>query len=291
VLFIRVLLYPVVLLGSLVAAGSFLTLGYEETVLTFVVTIVAGSLVMLFQLLVPYRMDWRVTRQEVEVDLKHLFFIAILFPPLTQATCFGALTWGATQLSEWIGMHMWPSGWPLALELVLALVIGDLGFYWAHRVLHLTDWGWRIHATHHSSQKLYFFSATRVHPLNFLVTYLAPFIPLVLLGASSELLALFSVFTAVNGGLQHANIDVRLGPLNRLFATCDIHRWHHSTQMEESNTNFSSNLVLWDLVFGTYHLPNLGFVKAVGLEGSQLPQRFLAHWLSPWRMSSDKSNT
>lgn len=279
-------LYPGVLLIALVTAGSLLTLGVDETLITFATTIVAGVAVMIVQVCMPHREDWRVGRREVEVDLWHLLFTAVIFPPLVQAMCFSALVWGSMKAAAMAGSSLWPHHWPLSLELLLALVIGDFGFYWAHRALHKWDWLWRIHAVHHSSDKLYFFSATRLHPINFLATYLAPVAPLVLLGVGSQTLVLFSVFTAINGGMQHANIRVILGPLNWILATCDLHRWHHSDVMGESNTNFSSNLILWDIVFGTRFLPKDRELEQVGLQDVDIPPTLTAHWLTPWRWAT-----
>ncbi len=280
---IELTLYPGILLLTLVTAGSMLALGMNETLITFATIIVAGAIVMLVQLYMPHREDWRVGHYEVNVDLKHLLFTAVVFPALTQATLFGALVWMSVQMTAWMGTSLWPQDLPLIAQLGCALVIGDLGFYLAHRAMHKWDWLWRIHSVHHSSESLYFFSATRLHPLNFLLTYLAPMAPLVLLGAGPELLAFFSVFTAINGGLQHANIRVRLGPLNWILATCDLHRRHHSTDLAESNTNFSSNVIFWDMVFGTRYLPKDKPLDQVGLDGITIPPTLTAHWLTPWR--------
>ena len=49
-----------------------------------------------------------------------------------------------------------------------------------------------------------------------------------LLGCPESVIMLFALFDAVFGMLQHCNIDVRLGPLNRIFSMAEPHRWHHS---------------------------------------------------------------
>ena len=50
-------------------------------------------------------------------------------------------------------------------------------------------------------------------------------------------------------------MDVRLGPRNYFFSMAELHRWHHSKQMEEANHNYGQNVIVWDLVFGTFFLP------------------------------------
>jgi sterol desaturase/sphingolipid hydroxylase (fatty acid hydroxylase superfamily) len=49
---------------------------------------------------------------------------------------------------------------------------------------------------------------------------------------------------------------VRLGALNRIFSMAEPHRWHHSRSLLEANTNYGSNLTVWDVVFGTFFLPH-----------------------------------
>jgi sterol desaturase/sphingolipid hydroxylase (fatty acid hydroxylase superfamily) len=35
----------------------------------------------------------------------------------------------------------------------------------------------------------------------------------------------------------------------------ELHRWHHSRKMSESNRNYGSNVIVWDLLFGTFYWP------------------------------------
>src|SRR6185369_10374642 len=86
--------------------------------------------------------------------------------------------------------------------------------------------------------------------------YLLGYLPLIALGAPPIVIMLFTLFDAVFGMLQHANLDMRLGPLNYAFSAAEPHRWHHSRTLAEANTNYGSNLIVWDLVFGTFYLPS-----------------------------------
>jgi sterol desaturase/sphingolipid hydroxylase (fatty acid hydroxylase superfamily) len=69
--------------------------------------------------------------------------------------------------------------------------------------------------------------------------------------------------------------------LNWVFSTADLHRWHHSADFAESNTNFGSNLILWDIVFRTRYLPE-GRPQRVGIVGLTMPDNFFAHLASPF---------
>ena len=75
---------------------------------------------------------------------------------------------------------------------------------------------------------------------------------LLLLGAPRDVLLLVSAITAIIGMLTHCNIEMRCGPLNYVFNTPCLHRWHHSRVLEEGNRNYGENLVIFDILFGTY---------------------------------------
>jgi sterol desaturase/sphingolipid hydroxylase (fatty acid hydroxylase superfamily) len=34
-----------------------------------------------------------------------------------------------------------------------------------------------------------------------------------------------------------------------------FHRWHHTDEVEARDKNFAGLLPLWDILFGTYHMP------------------------------------
>ncbi|MFQ5566823.1 MAG: sterol desaturase family protein, partial [Paracoccaceae bacterium] len=90
----------------------------------------------------------------------------------------------------------------------------------------------------------------------------------------------YFVFYAVNGFFQHSNVDARLGPLNWLVAGPELHRWHHSRIVRESNTNFGNNLIVWDALFGTRYLPERQ-VGVLGLLNRAYPKDFLGQTLAP----------
>ena len=68
--------------------------------------------------------------------------------------------------------------------------------------------------------------------------------PLALLGAGEKVIALTIVYSAVHALLQHSNVDVRLGPLNWIFSMAEVHRWHHSRDLGESNANYGQTLLV-----------------------------------------------
>jgi sterol desaturase/sphingolipid hydroxylase (fatty acid hydroxylase superfamily) len=245
-----ILFFPVVLGGALWAGARLVEAGASPAPV-----IAASALVVLAaERLWPHHASWQRSHGDVAVDLAHVVSVTLasysmqwLVPRLVAPAAAALAPLGTAQL--------WPSSWPLLAQLPLALVIGESIQYWTHRLGHEWEPLWRLHATHHSAPRLYFLNAARFHPLDIAIDTTAGLVPLVLLGCPPGVLALFALFTAVFGYLQHCNVRVELGPLNYVFAMAELHRWHHAQDVREANTNYGSNLILWDLVLGTFFWP------------------------------------
>jgi len=50
-------------------------------------------------------------------------------------------------------------------------------------------------------------------------------------------------------------LDLPFGPLKYILVTPQFHHWHHSSEKPAIDTNYSAHTVLFDRMFGTYHLP------------------------------------
>jgi len=58
------------------------------------------------------------------------------------------------------------------------------------------------------------------------------------------------------GRFQHGNLALTLGPLNYLFSAPAPHRWHHARDPRIAACNFGGDVLVWDLLFGTFFLPS-----------------------------------
>jgi sterol desaturase/sphingolipid hydroxylase (fatty acid hydroxylase superfamily) len=143
---------------------------------------------------------------------------------------------------------------PLPAQAFLMLVISDFIGYWMHRLFHGGRL-WHFHAVHHSSVDLDWLSSVRVHPVNDAIMRVASAVPLVALGfAPLALASLVPVLTAM-AILIHSNVDWDFGPLRTVIASPRFHRWHHTDETEARDKNFAGFFPVWDLLFGTYHMP------------------------------------
>jgi sterol desaturase/sphingolipid hydroxylase (fatty acid hydroxylase superfamily) len=257
--------------------------GVPATALVAPLFLASIVVVALLERVIPYRPEWNLTRGDLLADAAYLpttsLVVALMRAGVAAATV-GAAAW----LSAAAGGSLWPQHWPLLAQLPLSWVVVELFAYWPHRWLHEVTWLWRLHATHHSAERLYWLNATRAHPLEHVFRSGIGLLPLALAGASEDLLALQTLSEGVVGLYQHANIALRLGPLNYVFSAAPVHRWHHSRSRAEADRNYGDTFVFWDLVFGTYYHPRERQVGALGIDGlGAFPSRFVAQLAAPWR--------
>jgi ornithine lipid hydroxylase len=279
---LAVLGYPGLLLGGVVLAKVGIDRGLSPAGVTIAVVYSVAVLVLALQRAIPLIAEWRGWWRDLGTDLLHASVSTTLGSVAAEVLARGAVIALFTQVPE---SGPWPHELPWWIELGLAVALCDLIAYGLHRLAHTWEPLWRIHAMHHSSERLHAFSSARTHPIYVALTHGLQALPLVALGAGPEVIALHGAFTGINGLLQHCNADLKLGFLNRILSTCDLHRWHHSADIRESQSNFGNNLALWDHVFGTYFLPEDRRVPAaVGL-GEPYPRSWTAQLVAPFRRS------
>lgn len=254
----------------------------------FLVTAVPVVLaIVMLERKLPWRPEQRVSREDMTTDALHLAGIWFVITPVAQAIVQGIAVVLAGQVAAVFGAHLWPSHWPVLAQLVLALLVADFGHYWYHRFSHETELGWRIHATHHGTPQVYWLNSTRFHAIEIVLQNLFQVGPLIVLGCSRQAFLLYGIFTAINGWVQHSNVDYKTGFLNWLLATPELHRWHHSTVIAEANGNYGVVLIVWDILFRTRFCPEgRRFVGPIGIgDMPDFPKSYLAQWASPftWR--------
>jgi len=276
--------FPVVFFGAILAGWLLMQQDVSPMIATGAVVFPCALIIGLSERVQPRFASWARSHGDWPADLTHTILSTILPPEIIRALTVGALTGAAVWLSEATGRSWWPGDRSMLIQLPLAMVISEFGSYWAHRLMHEKEWLWRLHAVHHSAPRLYWLNAGRFHPLDTAIQYVGQSVPLILLGASGEVIALFSLWTAVHGMFQHSNLDIRLGPLNWIFSMAELHRWHHSLVLEEANTNYGANVCFWDIVFRTRYLPDREPPEAIGIaDMPNFPPGYLAHLASPFR--------
>ncbi|MCA9538288.1 MAG: sterol desaturase family protein [Myxococcales bacterium] len=277
-------LFPVWFALAFAVAGLALRRGWSTSATLAGITAATVAIIAIAERVHPAHAEWNRARGDVRTDLIHGLVSMITLPAVLEIALTAALLSVATRLSGAVGFALWPTHWPLWLQLPLALLISQFGEYWLHRLMHERPLLWRLHATHHSPERLYWLNAARFHPLDTALTYTNSLSVLLVLGAGPEVLFLQAVWMAVHGLFQHCNVHLRLGPLNYVFSMAELHRWHHSPRLEEANANYGNNIIFWDLVFGTFFHPrDRDADPAVGLhDPAVFPRGYLGQIASPF---------
>lgn len=232
----------------------------------------------------PRYPEWNVNQGDLLTDV--IYFPTSLLVAGSLSALWGGLhVWLGGELQRLAGSPLWPSGWPLPLQVVLACLAAEFFAYWPHRWMHESDFLWRFHAIHHSARRVYWLNAIRAHPGEHLFRGFISALPLGVLGASPEVLAYVMVVSRVGGLFQHANVDFALGPFARLFSIGELHRWHHSAVRTEADHNYGDTWIVWDWLFGTRYLPaERGAPREVGFAGIEsYPTTWWGQLVAPFR--------
>lgn len=247
------------------------------------------ALIIVFERFFPNNANWNKSQGDVVPDIAHniLYYSVFLVSPVLTVFVATGLFWLAGSLFSKEQLAIWPNNLPLIAQLIIALIIAEFIAYWVHRAHHSVPLLWRLHAVHHCPGRLYWFNTGRFHLLNALFDVLPVFVVLYILGISEMVFMAFLLFTAVNAFFQHGNLKISIGPLNWIVSGAELHRWHHSNVLEESNHNYGQNLIIWDIVFGTRYFPkNILQPNKIGMTyPSNFPKSFTKQQLSPfiWR--------
>jgi sterol desaturase/sphingolipid hydroxylase (fatty acid hydroxylase superfamily) len=178
-------------------------------------------------------------------------------------------------------VRAWIEIQPLLAQTILAVILGDLGIYGFHRLAHVMPWLWRFHAVHHSAEEMDWLVAARFHPYDLLCTRVASLGPLVALNVAPAALAVLVVIFGWQSWLVHANVRVRYGPLRWVLVSPEFHHWHHSIEREAHNRNYASLFSVWDVLFGTAHLPLGRQPSGYGVE-EPVPEGWLNRFFYPF---------
>jgi sterol desaturase/sphingolipid hydroxylase (fatty acid hydroxylase superfamily) len=147
-------------------------------------------------------------------------------------------------------------------------------------MFHAVPFLWRFHAIHHSSEKLDWLAAHRVHPVDQVITKSASIVPLFALGFSEAAIAFWGIVYQWQSVYVHANCRIGLGPLGWLVATPHFHHWHHANHKEAWDRNFAGQLPFIDALFGTLYLPAGRMPERYGID-EPVPEHYVQQLLHP----------
>ena len=201
----------------------------------------------------------KIWRKQIGVDLAW-YFINSLLPAAVLSMPLALLSRALHEINPG-GFYSAVAGWPFWLKLFFVVLVNDLGAYWGHRAMHSHPTLWRFHAIHHSAEELDWLVNTRAHPFDTVFVRFSGLAPVYLLGLAQTTgnhidpaVALLTIFGTLWTFFIHANLRVRLGPLEWLLSSPAFHHWHH-TNAQHRDHNFAFIFPFIDRIFGTAWLP------------------------------------
>lgn len=237
---------------------------------------------MIHEWYAPHRKGWGITASAFRRDAAYLLLIQIGWGGLLTMTAQWLLTKMSGTATS-LALKSWPHRLPIIAQFLLLALASEFIGYWVHRAAHGSKVLWRFHSIHHSSQRLYWLAVSRTHPVETFVQVLLISFPFLVLGVAPQAVSLYLVFVTTNGFYQHSNSEVRLGILNYVLSGPEIHRWHHSSDRRESDTNYGTNLIIWDALFRTRTLPRDRTVREVGASSNDRRTTFFEQLALPFR--------
>ena len=231
----------------------------------------------------------KIFRKGIFTDTAY-YFLSSLVPALLLSGPISVVAWAAHQAVPGAILAT-TAALPLWARVILGMIAGETGYYWAHRWMHEYPFLWRFHTIHHSAEEIDFLVASRGHPIDIVLGKFCSIVPLYVLGLGGPVGAqgslvpvLVALVGTVWGFFIHANLRWRFGPLEWLVTTPAFHHWHH-TLTGPINVNYSSTLPWIDRLFGTHYLPK-EFPTAYGIE-EKLPDSLAGQLAYPWTHSPD----
>lgn len=222
---------------------------FEAETIAFAFVAIAFVIFAAIELAFPVRRARRGKRWAVNVAMFAIGTIGVrLIVPLSML--------GSAELAANNGWGVLTTlSWPDWAEVAITIIALDLALYLQHWATHRVPLLWRLHKVHHSDGAFDVSTAARFHPLE-LMTSLA-WKSLVVLALGFPALGVFAFIVLFNVAtlFTHANFALPRRaetPVRSLLVTPDMHRIHHSSFGDETDSNYGTLLSGWDRLFGTY---------------------------------------
>lgn len=165
-----------------------------------------------------------------------------------------------------------PEGWSGGAGLVVDLLLLDVWIYWWHRANHLVPFLWRFHEVHHLDETLDASSALRFHFGEVFLSSLVRAAVIFAMAIPLSSVVVFETIVAVATIFHHSNLRLPASlerPLSYLVVTPSIHWVHHHALRSDTDSNYSTFLALWDIVFGSRSKTVRNTEMPIGVEGKR----------------------
>lgn len=223
----------------------------HEISIRFSFFVVVFALMALAEILAPRRqlVEAKLTRWANNLGL-------VAFNVVTLRLLFPAAAVGTAIVVNEQGIGILPNtALPYWAKFVLAAVAMDMAIYLQHVMFHALPILWRLHRVHHADLDFDVTTGARFHPIEMIMSMFLKIAVVALLGVPVAVVVAFEVLLNATAMFNHSNVRLPFAldrVLRWVVVTPDMHRIHHSVEIDEANANFGFNLPWWDRLFGTY---------------------------------------
>lgn len=136
-----------------------------------------------------------------------------------------------------------------------AFLAMDYGFYLWHVATHKVPFLWRFHRVHHIDPDMDMSTALRFHFADMLVSLPWRLVQVRVSGVGPRMLQRWQLFFLLSVLFHHSNTRLPKGwdkMLSAVMTTPKMHGIHHSQDLSEMDSNWSSGIAVWDHLHGTY---------------------------------------
>jgi sterol desaturase/sphingolipid hydroxylase (fatty acid hydroxylase superfamily) len=159
---------------------------------------------------------------------------------------------------------------PRPLRLILGFLLLDYTLYIWHWLNHRSPLLWRFHAVHHVDLDLDSTTGIRFHFGELALAAGFRAAQILLIGVDDEALRAWQKLLLLSVIFHHSNLELPSAVERRLqtvLVTPRMHGIHHSIRGDETNSNFSSLLSVWDRVHRSFRDDVPQRVITIGVDG------------------------
>ncbi len=202
----------------------------------------------------------RPLRRAVESKLRRsaknlsLAAVSVVALQVTERPLIASLTRKVEQRRWGLLNQLSVTGW---LEVSLAVALMDYTLYLWHVLMHRWPSLWRLHLPHHVDLDLDASTALRFHFSELVVSAGWRAGQVALIGVSPRAYSAWQRLLMLSILFHHSNVELPIKLerwLSRIIVTPRLHGIHHSMVRDETDSNWSSGLTLWDWLHGTLKL-------------------------------------
>ncbi len=159
---------------------------------------------------------------------------------------------------------------PRAVRAIVGFLLLDYTLFVWHWLNHRVPGLWRFHAVHHLDLDLDSSTGVRFHFGELFLSAFFRSAQIVAIGVDRTTFAWWQRLLVASVIFHHSNLGLPPEVDRRLrvgIVTPRMHGIHHSTRVEETNTNYSSLLSIWDRLHGCLKLDVPQAAITIGVQG------------------------